>query len=206
LAVDAALQSALAGAADDSRDAADATRDAAERLPRALALHDAGDPFAAAMTDTLLGMGLALDASATSRLLIGADPARCAEMAAGDGLVAVGDAAARVLQQAGFAVRAIPPQHGRLLHCVPSTDAPWPERRGFVALRSATLELDGSGRADEPVGWATWVHDDQGRPVVLAHAQRRIVCLLMRPESLLSDPLARRALRAAIAFAACEAV
>ena len=195
LAVEASLQTALAGAAD-------APGDAAGSLPPAVALHDAGDPFAAAVTETLLGMGLALDAAATPWLLIGADAVRCVEAGGRDRVVAVGDAAARVLQQAGFAVRAIAPQHGRLLHCVPSADAPWPERRGFVALRSATLELDPTARTGDLAGWVAWVHDERARPVVLAHAQRRVVCLLMRPESLLSDPLARHALRAAIAFAA----
>ena len=67
-------------------------------------------------------------------------------------------------------------------------------------MRYATLELRGPLQA--PVGWTVWLRDDEGRPVGLAHAARRTVCLAMRPESLLSDALARDWLRAAVAFAA----
>ncbi|MEO7007632.1 MAG: chorismate-binding protein, partial [Caldimonas sp.] len=211
LAVEADLQAALAGPAgedsaaartDASLSTAAARADAA--LPPAVALCDAGDPFAAAVIDTLQGLGLALDAAAPTRVLIGADSARCAAAATGGaGLVALGDAAARVLEHAGFALAPIRPEHGRALHCVPTGAAPWRDKRAFAALRHATLAVDWAAAASSAAvhGWTVWALDDAQRPAVLAHAARRSVCLLLRPESLLSDPLAHAALRAAIAFA-----
>ncbi|MDP2816669.1 MAG: hypothetical protein Q8O29_00005 [Polaromonas sp.] len=71
----------------------------------------------------------------------------------------------------------------------------------FTAARYASLGLQGS---ELPAGWQIWVRDDQGRPVALAHAGRRTVCLLFRPDSLLSEPQARQVLRAALAFAASK--
>ncbi|MEO7007914.1 MAG: hypothetical protein ABI156_02090, partial [Caldimonas sp.] len=174
-------------------------------LPVAVALGDAGDPFAAAVIDMLRGLGFALDPAAPTRILIGADPARCAEAASrGSGLVALGDAAARVLQHAGFALAPIRPEHGRALHCVPTDSAPWRDKRAFAALRHATLAVDWAAAASSAAtcGWVVWALDDAQRPAVLAHAARRITCLLLRPESLLSDRLAHAALCAAIAFAA----
>jgi hypothetical protein len=179
-----------------------------------LALCDAGDPFAAAMQDTLLGLGFRLDATAATRLLLGSDAARCRQEARrGAGLVAVGDAAAQVLGDAGFALRSIRPEHGRIVRCLPVETAPWHAERAFFAARYATLAIDwpthllppGSdsrspGSADA-ASWSTWLRDEQGSPLIVAHAGRRVVCLLIRPESLLSDDLARGALRAAIVFA-----
>lgn len=178
-------------------------------LPRAVALVDGGDPFGAAVADTLSGFGLALDAAAAVHVLIGGDDALArAEVARHGGLVAVGDAAARVLGVAGLPVIDIQPQHGRLVDCVPVRDLPGAAARPFVAMRYATLALGEPmpGRADAASdagdvasAWTPWLHDNAGRPLVLA--RRRTVCFLIRPESLLSDPLARDLLLAALAFA-----
>ena len=212
LAVEAELQAVLAGPAGE--DSASARTDAARpavaahadaALPAAIALCDAGDPFAAAVIDTLQGLGLVLDPAAPARVLIGADAALCAAAGAhGAGLVALGDAAVRVLQHAGFAVAPIRPEHGRAMHCMPTPAAPWHDKRAFAALRHATLAVDWEAAASSAAahGWTVWALDDAQHPAVLAHAARRSVCLLLRPESLLSDRLAHAALRAAIAFAA----
>ena len=123
----------------------------------------------------------------------------------GTGIVAIGDAAARRLAQAGFAIVASAPAHGRLVRCTPRVGAALGlPREAFVAMRYATLEL-AAGAAAPLAGWAVWAADDTGRPMVLAHAALRTVCLLMRPESLLSDPAALEVLRAALVFAAAEA-
>jgi hypothetical protein len=65
--------------------------------------------------------------------------------------------------------------------------------RPFTALRSATL---GAGRT-APIGdagdrseWSAWLREADGTALVLARAAPPAVCFLMRPESLLSDPLA----------------
>ncbi|MBI3375031.1 MAG: chorismate-binding protein [Betaproteobacteria bacterium] len=192
------LQAGLAGATPTSLAPADA-------LPVAVALLDAGDPFVQAMAETLQAMGLALDAAATPVVLVGANAACCADEAArGSGLVAIGDAAALVLEHAGFAVAAIRPEHGRLIQCVPNENVPGQPARAFTAMRYATLAVDWASEhlSTDASSWAVWIRDDRRRPLVLAHAERRTVCMLLRPDSLLSDKLARDALRAAIAFAA----
>ena len=120
-----------------------------------------------------------------------------------NGLLAIGDAAARVLEGAGWTVRSIRPEHGRLVRCVPTADAPaGVARRPFVAMRYATLALDEGPRAGrvDAAAWQVWVRDADAAPLVLAEPGRRVVCLLIRPESLLSDPAALDVLKAGLAF------
>ena len=170
-----------------------------------VALCDAGDPFAAAMRDALLGLGTRLDPRAATRVLVGSDEARCVEAAQrAGGLVAVGDAAAHVLRRAGFAVRAIRPEQGRIVRCQPVPGAAWQPGRAFFAARYATLDVDWDANPEpaERAAWQSWSCDERGAPLIVANAARRVVCMLIRPESLMSDECARDALRAAIAFAA----
>ena len=50
-------------------------------------------------------------------------------------------------------------------------------------------------------GWSAWAHEEEsGLPEVLVHAQRRLACLLFRPDSLLSQQGARDLLCAALAL------
>ncbi|HQR98645.1 MULTISPECIES: chorismate-binding protein [unclassified Polaromonas] len=167
-------------------------------LPVAVHLVDAGDPFGHAMRDCLLGLGLGLDLApqAPCCLLVGAnDLAACPEQH----LVAVGDAALRLLGASGWTVLPDRPEHGRTLLCSTTAAAPWRSDGPFAAARyaSAVLQAD-----DLKAGWQAWALDEQGQPVALAHAGRRVVCLLFRPDSLLSSPQALQLLRAALAFAA----
>ncbi|MEO7335955.1 MAG: hypothetical protein ABIV63_05165, partial [Caldimonas sp.] len=67
------------------------------------------------------------------------------------------------------------------------------------AVPSARAKNGAAPDADE---WIIWVRDDERRPWVLAHAPTRTVCLLFRPDSLLSDDAARDLRGAALAFAA----
>ena len=173
--------------------------------PRPVALRDAGDPFAAAVADALRACGVRLEDAASPVVLIGGDAVLCgAELLRGTGLVAIGDAAARVLGSSGWTVRAIRPEHGRLVRCLPTSAAPVSmQRPPFVAMRYATLALDTAPDGEGDDGrWQVWVRDDNANPLVLADADRRIVCLLIRPESLLSDIAALDVLKAALAFAA----
>ena len=207
-----ALQSSIAGGSDGSivQRAADASKASdrprsAHALPVAVALRDAGDPFCAAVRDALQSFGVRIDDAAQPAVLIGGAAGVCADtVRRADGVVAIGDAAARVLAGAGWTVRSIRPEHGRLVRCVPTTVAPVDlQARPFVAMRYATLALDMEPRA-RPVdaeGWQVWFRDGDGVPLVLVEEGRRIVCLLIRPESLLSDPLALELLKAALAFA-----
>ena len=181
-------------------------------LPASVALRSEGDPFAAALADCLRALGLALDPAATTLVLAAGDDAAAEALAHGDrGFVAIGDAAARVLRASGRTVVATAPQHGRLVDGVPVEGTPSATMRPFKAMRYATLALaEDSGRAkasDEDDAWsACWLRDAAGTPLVLGRAAPPAVCFLIRPESLLSDPLALDLLRAAIAFAAGSSV
>ena len=112
------------------------------------------------------------------------------------------------MRDAGARVVATAPQHGRLVTCVPVPGAPGGASRPFVAMRYSTLAFEGFPNdgpvagAESASAWTAWLRDEAGRPLVLARAADRTVCFLIRPESLLSDPLARDLLRAALAFAA----
>ncbi|MDO8756316.1 MAG: chorismate-binding protein, partial [Polaromonas sp.] len=91
-------------------------------LPAAVHLVDAGDPFGNAMRDCLLGLGLDFAPQAPCCLLVGAgDLAACPEQH----LVAVGDAALRLLGASGWTVLPDRPEHGRTLLCTTTAAAPW---------------------------------------------------------------------------------
>ncbi|HSV44988.1 MAG TPA: chorismate-binding protein, partial [Ramlibacter sp.] len=163
-------------------------------LPAAVRVDDTGDAFGAGLRDALLGLGLQL-ADGDDLCCV----ASCAGMpAASHSLVAIGDAALAVLQGAGFAVDASRPAHGRVLHCASTPAAPWRQPRSFLAAQYAKGSLL---EGPTPVGWDLWAIDANGLPVALAHPQSRTVCLLFRPDSLLSDALALEMLRMALAFA-----
>jgi anthranilate/para-aminobenzoate synthase component I len=201
LAVDVDLEARVAGSAPTAA-AVDALA-----LPAAVALEAEGDPFAAGLAESLRGVGLALDETAATVVFAGGDDLAARSLAArARGVVAIGDAAARLLRAAGHPVVATPPRHGRLVHCVPVEGTPSAAMRPFTALRYATLALadgdpgrDDAGNAET---WSTWLRDADGGAVVLARAAPPAVCFLLRPESLLSDPLALELLRTAIAFVA----
>ena len=111
-----------------------------------VALCDMEDAFAPAMRDSLLGLGHAIDAAATVRLLIGGgDPDGVIAAAQEGGLVAVGDAASLLLRAAGFAVRPIRPEHGRVIRCLPVEGAPWQPGRAFFVARYVAFELAWAG-------------------------------------------------------------
>ncbi|MDI1237731.1 MAG: chorismate-binding protein [Polaromonas sp.] len=165
-------------------------------LPAAVHLMNAGDPFGHAMRDCLLGLGLDLTPQAPCGLLVGpGEPAACPEQH----LVAVGDAALRLLGKSGWTVLHDRPAHGRTLLCTTTAEAPWHSDSPFAATRYASAALQ---TGELLAGWQAWALDEQGQPVALAHAGRRLVCLLFRPDSMLSSPQALQLLRAALAFAA----
>lgn len=166
-------------------------------LPAAVHLVDSGDAFGHAMRDCLLGLGLDLGPHTPCRVLVGAGDT----MAAGQDrhLVAVGDAALRLLGACGWPVVPHGPEHGRTLQCMTTAAAPWRSDGPFTAARYASAALQGG--AVQP-GWVAWALDENGQAAALAHAGRRVVCLLFRPDSMLSSPQALQLLRAALAFAA----
>jgi hypothetical protein len=165
-------------------------------VPEVVRLIDANDPFGQSLRDCLLGLGLALHDAAACAVLVGAVDAAVGPQ---QQRVAVGDAALHLLGHSGFAVQPIPPEHGRVRACTPTADAPWTSRESFATARYASLALL---TGDLPAGWLVWVRDERGQAVALAHGPSRTVCLLFRPDSLLSDPQALQVLRAALAFAA----
>jgi hypothetical protein len=159
-----------------------------------VSLDDSNDPFAHALRDTLQGLGLRVEPGAQPVVRAG----HAAHEAGDRHVVALGDAALRLLALAGCAVVRITPEHGRLVHCTPTAADAWPGAAPFTAARYSTLALAPGAALAE--GWQVWAHDDAGAPVMLVHAQRRVACLLVRPDSLLAGETARTALAAALAF------
>jgi hypothetical protein len=183
------------------------------RSPRSLtaisrvALLDDGDPFAAAVADTLRGLGFEPCAGAAATVLVGTGSGGPAAGSMPSRLVAIGDAATRLLQQAGLTLRPIRPEHGRIVRCLPSGAGSWQPERAFFVARYASLELDWDASRDmaRRSGWRAWLNDERGSPLLLAHEGRALVCMLFRPDSLMSDDLSREALREAILFTASAA-
>ncbi len=165
-------------------------------LPPAVSLDDSLDPFAHALRDTLLGLGVQVAHGAQPSVRAG----HAAHGADDRHIVAVGDAALRLLQLSGCAVQPVTPVHGRLVHCTPTSPDAWPGAMPFTAARYATLAL--APGAALAAGWQVWARDEAGAPVMLVHAVRRVACLLVRPDSLLANDAARNALAHALAFCA----
>ena len=153
------------------------TRDAAALRVRLLA---DGDPFRAALADTLAALGIECADDASVCVLAGT-----AMPPAGLAAVAIGDAAYRLLARDGD-VESVPAEHGRVLHC---TRADTGER--FTAARYATHRL-----VQAPTGWQSLAIEEDGVPVALSSG--RATCLLYRPDSLLCDDTARQLLREAV--------
>ncbi len=153
-------------------------RDAAPLRVRLLA---DGDPFKAALADTLAALGIECAVDATVCVVAGTP-----SPPAGLPVVGIGDAAYRLLADGGD-VESVPAEHGRVLHCVRADSG---ER--FTAARYATQRL-----VRAPAGWNVLaVEEHSGDPVALSSA--RSTCLLYRPDSLLCDDTARQLLRDAV--------
>jgi anthranilate synthase len=163
-------------------------------LPPTVHLINKGDAFGDGMRDCLLGLGIKIELDSAVALVCGtSDVSTLPEKR----LVAVGDAAYRCLKKAGFVVHAIEPEHGRLLTCTPTNQAPCRGLEVFETARYSTFTLEGN---TVPQGWTVWATDGQGRPVALGHSGRRLACLLFRPDSMLSGSEAMDVLRAALEF------
>ncbi len=162
-------------------------------LPSAVRLAAGDDAFAAALADCLAGLGLDLRGAAAVTVLAGTQ-----RIAAPSQVLAIGDAAALLLQAEGHPVQAIEPQHGLLVRCTRAAAAPG-GAGSFIAARSLRWQL--GGRKAAP-GWRVWATDEERLPQVLVHEERRLACFLVRPDSLLSQPAAVELLRAALALCA----
>ena len=174
----------------------DADRPTAQAACAAVRLVDAADPLGASMTSCLQGLGLRLDDAAVCTFWVGTQhthemPERHAVM--------VGNAAYRLLQQAGLAVRETQPENGRQIAChsLPAAPPTWP--RTFRSVRYARFELV---QATWPDAWEVWAEDASGAPVVVVQPERRLVAITCRPDSLMSDDAARSLLMWALQQAA----
>jgi anthranilate/para-aminobenzoate synthase component I len=161
-------------------------------VPANVTLLIEGDPFAAALADCLADLGVGSSGGAVSVL------AATRRDAPRERCVAIGDAALSLLEREGFRVRDITPQQGYLLRCLPTADAPIAPD-GFIAARYLRRDL---ADVDVPAGWTVWARGEDGSPQVLVQPERRIACILFRPDSLLSQPAADELLAAALAWCA----
>jgi anthranilate synthase len=159
---------------------APARAEAACGAPLRVRLLADGDPFHAALADTLAALGIDCADDASVCVLAGT-----ARAPAGLPVVAIGDAAYRLLAEIG-GVEAVPAEHGRVLHCVRADNG---ER--FTAARYATHRL-----VRAPSGWQVLANEASGDAIALSAG--RVTCLLYRPDSLLCDDTARQLLREAV--------
>ena len=181
---------------------------AAWALPAVISLQVEADPFPESLRDTLLGLGLGIEPGAVPSVVAGkVAPSEISVMV---NTVAIGDAAFQMLAQAGFNVVPVVPEHGRLLRCTVTAQAPWRQASSFVAGRYAGFSLHAQPQPQaqpqtqpqtQP-DWQVWVIDASGNPLVLASTRRRVVCILFRPDSLLSGLQARQVLAAALTYCA----
>lgn len=148
------------------------------RRPLAVQLLAGGAPFAESLTDCLAGLGIAVDPGARVAVVAG-------RFSGPDGMprVCVGDAAYEALSAAGAAVEPCSPEQGRAIAGTRCADG-----LRFGAGRYARHRLAGA-----PPGWAVYATDADGAPLALARGG--LACLLYRPDSLLSDDIARGLLR-----------
>lgn len=168
----------------------------AARLPARVRLLDGGDPFAAASRDALEALGLAISQDGPVAVATGAG----FDAAALPGpVVAVADAAFRLLAHAGFDVVAALPEQGRLHRCVPRADGPW-DAKEFFAGRYQRYTFRDASRV--PADWEIWAVDGDGLPAIAANVREKKFGLMFRPDSLLSHPQALQVLRDCIALAA----
>lgn len=162
-------------------------------LPAAVRLVAEGDAFAAALADCLAGLGLAVRDAAALTVLAGTQRIETPRQ-----VLAIGDAAVALLEAQGYAAQAIEPQHGRLVRCTRTAAAPG-GADSFIAAVSLRRQL---ATHEARHGWSVWARDEERRPQVLVHGERRLACFLIRPESLLSQPAAVTMLLAALALCA----
>lgn len=163
-------------------------------LPPTVHLIAQGDTFGDGMRDCLLGLGIKIESDSSLALVCGTSDLYTLPE---EQLVAVGDVAYRLLKKAGFVVHTIEPEHGRLLICTPTSQAPWRGTELFETARYSTFTLEGN---TVPQGWTVWATDEQNRPVALGHSVSRLACLLFRPDSMLSGSQAKDVLSAALEF------
>jgi hypothetical protein len=176
-------------------------------LPRAVALRDGGDPFAAAVTDALQACGVSIDPAAKPVVLIRGDAAlavaekcRRRPVWSRSATRLRGSSAAR----AG-PVRSIRPEHGRLVRCLAD------ERSAAGIAASSASSRCAMRRCASPrrrwrgrrrAAWQVWVRDDKPTPLVLADARPPHRLPADPPGVVLSDIAALDVLKAALVFAA----
>ena len=158
--------------------------------PLTVHVEAAGDPFAAALIDLLAGLHIVSANNANTWVLAGDTLPRAGLPGR---VVAIGDAAYRVLALEGVDVQACHAEQGRALACVLTPEAPLKATGIFSAGRYARFRLTQL----EPQGWTVWARDAQGAPVLLLRDST--ACMLYRPDSLLCDAEAVLLFEAAVA-------
>ena len=155
-------------------------------LPDFINVLDDEDPFGASVRDFVMGLGIGIDSAAQTRLCVG--PGRSGNWPATN-CIAMGDAAYRLLQHSGFDVLAVLPLNGRLTVNRSRAGSPPQLPQEFVTVQYAQFEvLNGAA----PPGWTVWTEDENGQASTWVHAEKKLACLLFRPDSLMSDAGAQK--------------
>jgi len=162
--------------------------------PPTICLVDGQDPFAAGVRDFVLGLGMRLDCAASTQLRVGTlqeqnwPPKNC---------IAMGDAAYLLLKHAGFDVQEMAPLNARVT--VHRLRAGCPEKLPleFVTATYAQFQIQNTS---PPPGWTVWTEDQNGLASTWLHAEKKLACLLFRPDSMMSDKGAQEVFQKALSF------
>jgi anthranilate/para-aminobenzoate synthase component I len=159
-----------------------------------ICLVDSQDPFAAAVRDFVLGLGVRFDCAARTQLRVG--PCQDEHWPA-QNCIAIGDAAYLLLQHAGFDVQEMVPLNARVT--VHRLRAGGPEKLPleFVTATYAQFQIQNTS---PPPGWTVWTEDQNGLASTWIHAEKKWACLLFRPDSMMSDKGAKEVFQKALSF------
>ena len=169
-----------------------------------LQLHSNGDAFESAMKDCLASLGANLvDSNAQCALLVGTAPNNSDLKAVGP-CVAVGNIAYQLLAQHGWPVEQTASENGRVTLHQLASDAPSAMSKQFISAKYANHSLQLHQNKQIPEGWKIWSYDECGTPSAMAYPALKIVCILFRPDSMMSDEGAKQMLKAALLFASAN--
>ncbi len=164
--------------------------------PHSICMVDCQDPFGAAVRDFVLGLGIRLDTAAGTQLWVGPLPSANWPT---KNCIAMGDSAYLLLKHSGFDVQEMAPLNGRLTINRLRAGGPKEMPLEFVTVNYAQFQILNTS---PPPGWSVWTEDENGIASAWIHAEKKLACLLFRPDSMMSDKNTHKVFLEALSFIA----
>ena len=162
--------------------------------PPSICLVDCQDPFGAAVSDFILGLGIRLDTASKTQLRVGSLQGKNWPT---QNCIAMGDAAFLLLKNSGFDVQKMLPLNGRLTVNRSRYGCPENIPAEFVTVKYAQFQILNTL---PPPGWTVWTEDENGIASTWIHADKKLACLLFRADSMMSDKGAQNVFQEALSF------